>query len=312
MSQIDTKVLKQGTQYPKIISCSFFTMKDSYRDFGKYQRHLQNFLYQVKKFFKDFEVRIYTDDTGSEFSLKAAEKYPDVSVIHFDCPQFREGGGHVGTFGTLPRFLPLFEDHQLVYISDIDIPDNYFEKKINPQDFTIYTQICYTRKVYGRKYTILAGSFASRVQIPRALLTRFLNKVSKGDYEEQRDGLNSANKYKPPSPFPYGMDELFLNWPVYDWIKKGDYSINANTDYADPVLVNIIKIESPKDDEVAYNYYKTGELRYLHKLKEVFKKHIHLGLEKYPCLKLLEDKLKDPASFKTDFYVREKFKSSEL
>lgn len=32
----------------------------------------------------------------------------------------------------------------------------------------------------------------------------------------------------------------------------------------------------------------------------------------HPCLKLLEDKLKDPKSFKTDFYVREKFKSSEL
>jgi len=56
-------------------------MKDSYRDFGKYQRHLQNFLYQVKKFFKDFEVRIYTDDTGSEFSLKAAENYPCLKLL---------------------------------------------------------------------------------------------------------------------------------------------------------------------------------------------------------------------------------------
>ena len=311
MSQIQTKVLKQGTVHPRVISCSFFTMKDAYRSFEKYERHLRNLLVQIKRNLPTFEVRIYTDDTGKDFALNVA-KDPNVSVIHFDCPQFREGDGHIGTFGTFARFLPLFEEHEYVYITDIDLPDDYLKNKVNREDFTIYTQICYDRKVYGRKYTILAGTFGCRVQLPRALLTRFLNKISDGDYVEQRDGLNSANKYKPPSPFPYGMDELFLNWPVYDWIKKRDYSVNANIDYADPVLVNIIKLHSPKDDEVAYNYYKTGELKYLHKLKEIFKKNIHLGLEKYPCLKLLDEKLKDPRSFKNDFYERININSKDL
>lgn len=311
MSQIHTTVLKQGTVHPKVISCSFFTMKDAYRVFGKYERHLQNLLIQIKKYLPNFEVRIYTDDTGKDFALKVA-KDPNVSVIHYNCPQFREGDGHVGTFGTLPRFLPLFEEHDYVYITDIDLPDGFLKNKVNKEDFTLYSQPCYSRKVYGRNYTILSGTFGSRVQLPRALLTRFLNKVSAGDYVEQRDALNAANKFKPPSPFPYGMDELFLNWPVYDWMKKHDYSINVNIDYADPVLVNIIKLHSPKDDEIAYNYYKTGELKYLVKLKEIFKKYIHLGLEKYPCLKLLQDKLNDPSKFKHDFFERFNLNTSEL
>lgn len=152
----------------------------------------------------------------------------------------------------------------------------------------------------------------SRLQLPRALLTRFLNKVSDGDYVEQRDALNAANKYKPPSPFPYGMDELFLNWPVYDWIKKRDYIVSINVDYADPVLIAIIETQSKADDEIYFKYYKTRDKKYIPKLKEIFRKHIHLGLEKYPCLKLLDEKLKDPRSFKNDFYERIKINSKDL
>lgn len=311
MSQIKITVLKQGNKHPSVISCSFFTMKDAYRSYEKYERHLQKFLDQVKQFLKNFEVRIYTDDTGKDFALKVA-KDPDVSVLHFDCPQFREGEGHVGTFGTLVRFLPLFEDHKLVWSSDIDVPDNYFIMDFPSGDFKINTFLCHQRKVYGKKYTILAGRFITKVQLPRALLTRFLNKVSDGDYQKERDGLNAANKYKPPSPFPYGMDELFLNWPLYEWIKKHDYSISITNNFVDPVLINIITIHSPKEIEIVIKYYRTGDKKYIPKLKEIFRKHVQLGIEKYPCLKIFEEKLKDPKSFKNDFYVRSLVNSSEL
>ena len=109
------------------------------------------FLGQVKQL-KDFEVRIYTDDTGSEFALKVA-KDPNISVIHFDCPEFREGRGHMGTFGTLVRFLPLFEKHEIVWIADIDIPDFFVSQKNLDEmfghscDFKLSSRICYERKV---------------------------------------------------------------------------------------------------------------------------------------------------------------------
>jgi serine/threonine protein kinase len=46
------------------------------------------------------------------------------------------------------------------------------------------------------------------------------------------------------------MDELFLNWPLYEWIKKHDYSISITNNFVDPVLINIITIHSPKEIEI--------------------------------------------------------------
>jgi len=310
MSQIKITVLKQGTVHSKVISCSFFTMKDAYRSYEKYERHLQKFLQQVK-IFKDFEVRVYTDDTGKDFALKVA-KDPNVSVIHFDCPQFREGEGHVGTFGTFVRFLPMFEDHQLTWSSDIDIPDNYFSLENSSSDFRIYTHLCYERKVYGRKYTISAGRFISRHQLPRALLTRFLNKISDGGFNKEIDLLNDANKHKPPSPFPYGMDELFLNLSVYDWIKKHDFQVSVLIDYVPAMLINYNAGLTKDEDAVVYQFYKTNDKRLIPKLINIYRKKVPPIVDKFPCLQPLVDKLNKPSSIKNDFYERLKIKSSEM
>ena len=310
MSQIQTTVLKQGTVHPKVISCSFFTMKDAYRSFEKYERHLQKFLNQVR-FFRDFEVRVYTDDTGKDFALKVA-KDPNVSVIHFDCPSFREGDGHIGTFGTFARFLPMFEDRELTWSSDIDIPDNYFSLENSDKDFRIYTHLCYDRKVYGRKYTISAGRFISRHQLPRALLTRFLNKLSDGGYNNEIELLNKANKHKPPSPFPYGVDELFLNWPVYDWIKKRDFQVNILIDYVPAMLINYNAGLTKDEDAIVYQFYKTNDKKLIPKLIDIYRKKVPPIVDKYPCLQPLVDKLKNPSKIKNDFYERININSKDL
>jgi hypothetical protein len=200
MSQIQTTVLKQGTKYPNIIACSFFTMEDAYRSFEKYQRHLQRFLGQVKQL-QNFEVRVYTDDTGKDFALKVS-KDSSVSVIHFDCPDFREGRGHVGTFGTLVRFLPLFEKHEIVWIADIDIPDFFVGQKNldemfeNKCEFKISSRICYERKVYGRKHTMEAGRLISTVHLPKRLLTSFITRLIDGKYEKEIQELKKNYEEK--------------------------------------------------------------------------------------------------------------------
>jgi hypothetical protein len=286
-------------------------MKDSYRNFGKYQAHLAKFLGQVQKYFKNYEVRVYTDNTGAEYAVKVSQGYPDVSVLHFDCPEFREGSGHVGTFGTLARFLPLFEEHSLVWISDIDIPDNYLSLENSESDFRIYSLLCYDRKVYGRNYTMTAGRFISRHQLPRALLTRFLNKVIDGEYQKQRDDLNIANKRKPSSIFPYGMDELFLNWPIYDWIKRRNFQLSVLIDYAPSTLISYNAGLTKDEDAIVYNFYKTGDINLMPKLINIYRRKVPLIIKDYPCLQPFLDKLK-LNEFKNDFYSRELIKSSQL
>jgi hypothetical protein len=102
-------------------------MADAYRKVEKYQHYLQKFL-QQKQVLKGFETRIYTDDSGKEFALKVTKNDPTVSVYHFNYSPLREKIGHIGTFGTLIRFLPLFESGlETVWVSDIDIPDSYLD-----------------------------------------------------------------------------------------------------------------------------------------------------------------------------------------
>jgi hypothetical protein len=313
MSQIITKVLKQGIKYPNIIACSFFTMEDAYRSFEKYQRHLQRFLGQVKQL-QNFEVRIYTDDTGSEYALKVS-KDSNISVIHFDCPEFREGKGHTGTFGTLVRFLPLFEKHEIVWIADIDIPDFFVSQKNLDEmfehscDFKLSSRICYERKVYGRKYTMEAGRLISTVQLPKRLLTSFITKLIDGKYEKEIQELNAQNTRKPFSKFPYGVDELFLNWPVYDWIKKGEYKIFVETDMlVTQMLIKNVKIPK-KDEEIISTFYHEPQKKLIPKMKEIYKRWIPEILNKYPCLQILLDKLNN---FKENFDEKIFIKSSEL
>jgi len=303
MSQIDIKILKQGTQHPNIISCSFFTMQDAYRSFGKYQSQLRRFLEQVKDL--NYEVRIYTDDTGKDFALKVATA-PNVSVLHYNCEPFRQDKGHIGTFGTLVRFLPLFEKHESVWISDIDIPDHYLDDDFKG-DIKICSQICYERKVYGRKHTILAGKFISRIQFPKLLLTNFIKKLLTGKYQKEIDELNSQNTRKPPSAFPYGVDELFLNWPVYDWIRKHDINLTVETDM---LVTNMLtkNFNLPeKDEALLAEFYRNPRKQLMPRMKTVYKKW--LPLIDHPCIKELLDTLD---SYETNFIKKLYIKSSEL
>lgn len=280
MSQIDVIIKKQGRTSNKVLSCSFFTMQDAYRDFEKYQRHLIKFLKQTKNILKDFEIRIYTDDSAIDFCLEAAQSYDDVSVYEFECSLFKDKIGHIGTFGTLVRFLPLFEpNHELVFISDIDIPEYYLLIPNFKEDIFYKTMLCYERKVYGREYTILAGTFVSKIQFPKQLLTRFLNK----DLSDWIKALNNANKYKPPSKFPYGMDEVFMNTLLYNYIQHKHFKCRIQMLLSMNIITRYTSITKEEDNIIMKNYYNPNPQNEK-ALLEVYNKYADLLRDKHSCL----------------------------
>lgn len=307
MSQIEIKILKQGFQSKKIISVSFFTMNDPYRDFTRYQKYLDRFLDYTKPF-KDFEVRIYTDDTGKDFALQISKDNQQVSIYHFNCPEFRDpkGKGHIGVFGPIVRFLPLFEDHDIVWVSDIDVRESFLDPLIlkNKFDFSISTFPCYFRESFNEKYTIIAHRIISRIKLPRALLTRFLTKLSNGDLQDKIDLLNKENIGKPKSKVPYCTDELFLNTAVYSHLKKHDLKILI---FLEKNLLGLIpeavRNLSNEDEEVLYRHslISSADLSYLYdfmresfknniikveeeKVRKILKKFISKYEKKFPCL----------------------------
>jgi hypothetical protein len=299
MSQISIQILKQGMQSKKLFSVSFFTMNDPYRDFTKYQKYLIRFLSYTKKF-PDFAVRIYTDDTGKDFTLNIED--PQVSVYHFDCPEFRDGTGHMGVFGPIPRFLPLFEDHDIVWISDIDVRESFLDPSILKKkfDFSISTFPCYFRKSFNQKYTIIAHRIISRIQLPRALLTRFLNRLSAGDLQDKVDLLNAENVGKPKSSVPYCTDELFLNTALYTYLKKHELKILIELD---KILIGLIpgaaKALNQSEEKVFYKYSVDPSKENAQKLRKVFQKILDKYSAKYPCLNYSLDTLEESFMIKS-------------
>lgn len=54
------RCLKRGIPSKRVLSCSYFTMEDAYRDVEKYKKNFIKFLYQ-KNTLKGFETRVYTN-----------------------------------------------------------------------------------------------------------------------------------------------------------------------------------------------------------------------------------------------------------
>jgi len=309
MSQIEIRILKQGTETKKVISCSFFTMRDAYRDLSKYEYSLKKLCYISD--IPGFCLRIYTDDSAKDAALKIAEEYPHVSVYHFDCAEFREGSGHIGTFGTFARFLPMFEKGlDLVWVSDIDVPMWWLDE-VPTKDFNYKTYVCYDRKVYGRKYTILAGSMVSRITFPKQLLTKFINNLIDDKYEDIIEKLNKCNSRKPPSKVPYGIDEVFINTSIYDYLIRHDVSVSVNYDYLtglDGFLTHSGKL-SERDINDLRSFYMKRDSKTFNRIKKNVQKHLEWAISEKPCF---QDILTLFPTFKTSFVKTYVLKGSDL
>jgi hypothetical protein len=304
MSQIELKIIKQSIhpnnkKYTNVLSCSFFTMVEAYRDFSKYQKFIP-LIIQYSLRLKDFELRIYTDNTGVDFLLEACKNYKHISIIHYNCEPFRQNQGHVGTFGTLVRFLPMFEkDLSIVWITDIDIPNDHINiRYIDAMKKTkslIYfpTRVCYDRRVYGRKYTIIADRMIFFQKFPKTLFTNYIKKMINNKLEAKINELNIVNseKGKLPSKVPYGIDELFLNTILYDYIKKKQiqcyiskrYLVIGHLEYN----MNITNTER----QILYAYLKNPNKLQFDAVKNIYKKYKSQLIAKYACYQEFFEKL---------------------
>lgn len=296
MSQIELRTLKQGLETHKIISASFFTMTDAYRKLAVYESNLKHFS-RISQL-PGFCVRLYTDDSGQDIALRVTEKYDHITVIHFNCPEFREEVGHVGTFGTIVRFLPLFEPHELVWVSDIDIPADYLEPyhikdmETAKADVHFRTFLCYDTKVYGRHYTIAAGTIISKIKFPKQILTKFLNKLADGGLSETIERLNTANlpRKKTPSKIPYGIDEVFTNTVFYDYMIRHDIRCLVIKDYASAGLyLRYRDLLTEGEVRIFERYYTKFEKELVPRMKYILSKKLPQIVGEKPCLQEILD-----------------------
>lgn len=303
------KILKQGLRKNKVLSCSFFTMKDAYRKFDTYKANLKKFIHDANEL-SDFEIRIYTDDTGAEYAMQISNDNQQVSVYHYNSPEFREGTGHVGVFGAFMRMLPLFEDHEIVWISDIDAFPGYLNPELPKQliqqncDVFLGTQVCYSNKDwFHNQYRIYAGHFISRLRFPSGNMTRFLNKVLNDEYAEDIQKINAYNSkmkgIQEKIKFPYSLDEVFIDRYLYPYMQKHARYLILQINY---LPMRHLRHKTPITKEelklLLEYFHKNYPVKMFKQVKHIVEKYLPALLDDYPCLQETYDNLK---------YLKDKF-----
>lgn len=304
---IDITILKQGIPSKKVLSVSFYTMKDAYRRKEKYETNLTLFL-NLKKALKGFETRIYTDDSGKTFALKAAKNDPTVSVYHYNFSPLREDIGHVGVFGSLIRFLPFFEPGlEIVWESDIDIyndpltflnPIYISNMKSMGATFSYRSCLCYQEinsDTYNRAYTIICNTMISTKVFPKYLFTDFLDLLV-NPTPSMKASLQLLNNQlekrgKPTSKIPYLTDELFLNTTFYDYLIDTKIRCCVVNDYGIVTyLLNQYWMLNELENIIIKYYLKSRPTDLFKLVKKLYEEKLPALVQKIPCVQEMIDR----------------------
>ena len=163
-----------------IIVTSLFKMAGGgYKSFSKYLDGIKILSEMANK--NNMSVRIFIDQTihDDNVIMKYLNKFDNVILILYKCNAFLINKHHVGVFGTLVRFFPLFDfpnnDANIVFLADADTKYQYISDLIN-----LYTKL---KKLSGFNNNYLAynGRYF-HVNINSKKITNLLKKYNKTIY----------------------------------------------------------------------------------------------------------------------------------
>tara|TARA_A100001015_G_C15012552_1_gene723868 strand:- start:1393 stop:2523 length:1131 start_codon:yes stop_codon:yes gene_type:complete len=240
-----------------LICCSLFKMKNSYKDFSVYTEGLLELLKFFDNINKDIVLRIYFDESLDEEKswiniMEEIRERNYTELLKYECKKLKEGKFHDGVFGTLIRFLPLFDnekekDWELYSSIDVDF-ENFFLKEIikttdyfeqSKQKFFIKLPKCYHKKPWiiksqiTEKYSlvVLGGAFSSKITFNKNLLLNFLldimkkGKIFKKFVNNYRSLGKTFEGNLTKDLFLYGIDEYFLTDTLLKNLNKRNINI---------------------------------------------------------------------------------------
>jgi len=238
------------TPYNVCISVSLFKMRYAYRNFGKY---VNNLFRWIDKLNPSYFVRLYTDKVtyeDSDFQRIVKKNIPHLEIYIYNYPEFQDDlGYHVGTFGSIIRFVSFFdkklrEEMDYIWISDIDVYFHHFEKHIENMkakkvDINYYSKACYYRPWIPDPvdYPIinLRLIISKNVKISKVKFDNYLSNVLNGKYKDLEKTIREFNidsKTHNINPldktFIYGFDEVYTNQILYKEILKYKRLIDYN------------------------------------------------------------------------------------
>ena len=241
-----------------LVCCSFFKLFTSqYKDFNLYINGLEKLYMKVYKEHKDenFTIRIFMDKSiySDQKLYERLKKMNKLEIVLYSCSKYLVQDNldyHLGLFGTLVRFFPMFDfennDADIVIISDIDDYD-YFEKSIEnikiikstkKPDTSIHffkagnitKNVLYSIDSFYKNIPnpyAVASNFISFERCDNRVIYDFLIQIEESDelltkYQhkfESNTNLLTGNK------FVYGFDEYFLNINYTNYIADTEKTI---------------------------------------------------------------------------------------
>lgn len=229
-----------------IYSLSLFKMgSGGYKRFEKYISGIEKLNKIAEK--NGYEVRLFIDDTiyNDSFLMEKFNKMPSLSMIRYECKDFLIDKHHVGLFGTLVRFFPLFDfpnnDSNVVFVVDADVVERFFDTQtkildlLNSYNLLDKIYLAYGGNSYhinndsSEKFVkngetiILPYCIADRIigiqKIDQSPLVKFLTKLMNYMNPETRPAEILSNYYIEPDKYKlkcennicFGIDEYFIN-----------------------------------------------------------------------------------------------------
>jgi hypothetical protein len=241
-----------------LFSGVIFKMKDSYRDFSIYVDGVIEELKYFDNCKENITYRLYfdesvEDDESWDVLLKEFNKRKFTELYKYTYPPLKNGKFHDGVFGTLVRFLPLFDsnkdrDWEIFSSIDIDISTNNTmenlvmvnkEFKKRNQDFLVKIPMCHNTFVFWavprnlknkkNELYIIASGFSSKITFDIKYLYNFIEDITNKDSEYKFYLENIVPKFrndnKKDDLFIYGMDEYFLSNYILPDLEKRKTSV---------------------------------------------------------------------------------------
>jgi hypothetical protein len=265
-----------------LLSLSIVKIKGPYRPFDKYTRSLDRLLNHTHNNTYGFDVRVYFDDSCHKELQPLINKYKNVEFYKFNYPPLRIGPYHDGTFGSLIRILPIFEKNRLdnhnyeyVWIDDIDIlPSNLDLNYINYKEIKNFNTIFLSMFCYRRPWIKSDHDYnmnfplVTNIKLDPSIFNKFIEDLAYNKYQDVVKNIikyrQDRYKYDYPVRHPYGMDEYFTNFLIYDDLCRYNTYVIYQIDISQTLKgISIMSNLDKKNKEIISSLLELHSLSYM-------------------------------------------------
>lgn len=271
-------------RYADTVNLVFFRAVPLTKNFQKYVNGMRMWK-QFKKHYPTSQLQVFIDKAIAEDDeIRKILRELNARVFLFECPEhMRKDGYHIGLFGTMVRFFPLFDINtrplRVAHIQEVEPDPDSVPKfdlivsacKKNLQQYNtalvyygsnlLHSEFINTEfSVENLSYPwIFAGRFSVLQKIPFKVFTDFLHDINSGKrflnkYESRRNEQHGN--------YALGVDETFLNVPYMKYLIDNDYGIGIVNEYrvSYPVYWESERILKDKRSKRIFDYILQKDL----------------------------------------------------